>query len=506
MKKQISLVLVLIALFGGVCIIIGSLLLSSTTEQSNQSNIVTISSDGQYIGDSITSIDLNMTINGFDLEVDLSELNPTISAQSLSAETANVFQFETTDKNVEVYLNNVKVNNSTTFEVESLDQEEEITITIKKGSSQRNITLQTLPDEFPTLQFSGYSPSEGDFYGDILNDYGHSYVYKYDNYGNLLFYYGGYQNARGSVMNFEKHVVDQQTYYSFFSPNTDTATQLLYSGITYGEIIILNDQYQYVESLELFPSESNPAGGYVENHDFMMLGENHYILLGALDENIYMSDINEYARIKTAYIQEVIDGEVIYEWYSSDYTEFFYSALEGNDYTNTNSEYYAADYMHINSIFIDPSDNNFIVSFRNQDSVVKIDRESGDIIWTLGGMSDDFNLSETQLFSRQHYATITDDGTLLLFDNGNDSQLTRILEFNLNENTLTVDGFSEFVDQRKFSYATGSVVKTEIDTYVIGWGYGSSHSIVSEIDPNTNEVYCEIIPEYNVFSYRVIKE
>lgn len=58
-----------------------------------------------------------------------------------------------------------------------------------------------------------------------------------------------------------------------------------------------------------------------------------------------------------------------------------------------------------------------IASFRNLDEVLKIDRQTGEILWTLGGLGDDFGLTEEQLFSRQHYAKLTDTGTLLLFDN-----------------------------------------------------------------------------------------
>ncbi len=504
MNKKFTITLIFAAFVSVLCATI--ILLISSNIQTPEVNLITISNDGQHIGDSLTSVDLEMSINGFDLEVDLSKFNPTISARSLSSETSNIFQFETNDESVEVFLNGVKVNNTTTFDIPVLKQEEVIELTIVKGNSQRNITLQTLPDEFPTLQFSGYSPSEGDFYGDVLNDYGQSYVYKYDNYGNLLFYYGDYFDNRGSTMNLEKHTIEDKVYYSFFRPSKDSSDQLLYIGINYGEIVLLNDQYQFLTSLELFPSESNPAGGYVENHDFMMLGENHYVLLGAVDENIYMPDINEFARVKAAYIQEVKDGNVIFEWNSTEYPEFFSSSITGNDYTNTTPNYYAADYMHMNSIFIDPSDDNFIISFRNLDSVVKIDRVSGEIIWILGGINDDFGLAENQLFSLQHHARITSEGTLLLFDNGVDSQLSRILEFGLNEDTMSLNSFSEFVDVSKNSFATGSVTKTNLGTYVIGWGMGTPHSLMSEIDPITNEVYCEIIPEYSVYAYRIVKE
>lgn len=57
----------------------------------------------------------------------------------------------------------------------------------------------------------------------------------------------------------------------------------------------------------------------------------------------------------------------------------------------------------------------------------------------------------------------------------------------------------------KYSFATGSVMKTEADTYVIGWGTGSVHSLMSEIDFENREVIAEMIPAYGQYSYRVVK-
>ncbi len=501
MAKHQSIILAIVAIFTFYALII---VVNDSNTSHNNTSFVTLSEDGQHIGDSITSVDLKIIINGFELELDLSEYNPIVSAYSLSAETQNVFEYTTTDDDIEVYLNYELVNGKTTFIPERLDQEEEVIITIKKNNDQRNITLQTLPDQFPTLQFTGASISVGDFYGDVFTG-SYSYVYKFSNIGELLYYGGGYHNDRGTVMNLEKHDIDGEIYYSFFKPNTDTSTQLLFSGITYGEIILMDDQYQLLDTLTLFPTESNPSGGYVENHEFVMIDENHYILVGAIDENVYMSNINEFARVKAVYIQEVKDGEVLFEWNSTDYPEFYSTAVENNDYTNTNGEYYAADYMHFNSLIVDPRDNNFIVSLRNQDSIIKIERTTGDVLWTLGGLGDDFNLTSEQSFSRQHYASVTDEGNILLYDNGNANNQSRVIELTLDEVNKAVLNFEEFVDHRQFSFATGAVVKTDIGSYVIGWGIGSQHSIMSEINPDTNEVYCELIPEANVYAYRVVK-
>ncbi len=48
-------------------------------------------------------------------------------------------------------------------------------------------------------------------------------------------------------------------------------------------------------------------------------------------------------------------------------------------------------------------------------------------------------------------------------------------------------------------------MKTEADTYVIGWGTGSVHSLMSEIDFENQEIIAEMIPAYGQYGYRVVK-
>ncbi len=479
-------------------------MISSFIHNSTDENISpTISSDGTYIGDSLSSSDLKIQINGYNIDLNLAEFNPTVSVQSLNTEYQNTISYSTNDPEIEVYINQSLVNEEGSFYIEEIGSDTTFSVTIIKGNSQRNITLLTIPNEFPTLQFSGTSPSSGDFYGDILNDQGNSYVYKINNQGDIIFYYGGYHDGLGSVMNFEKHVVNDTTYYSFFKPNLNATEQLLYPGIQYGEIILLNHEYQMIDTINLISTESNQ---FVENHEFTFIDEGHYILTSALDHHLYLASIGEFARVKSTYIQEVKDGNIIFEWDSINHPEFFLTALTGNNYENPSTSRYAADYMHFNSLTIDPFDNNLIISLRNQDSIIKLDRESGEILWTLGGLSDDFNIDANQYFSRQHYASITEDGTLLLFDNGVATKQTRILEFMLNESTKEIISTQEFLIPGVYASATGSVVKTEEGTYVIGWGAGNSRSLMSEVDPITNEIHCELLSDQGRISYRITKQ
>ena len=51
------------------------------------------------------------------------------------------------------------------------------------------------------------------------------------------------------------------------------------------------------------------------------------------------------------------------------------------------------DYFHINSIDVD-HDDNLLLSARNTSAVYKIERESGEVLWRLGGKKSDFEMGE----------------------------------------------------------------------------------------------------------------
>lgn len=77
----------------------------------------------------------------------------------------------------------------------------------------------------------------------------------------------------------------------------------------------------------------------------------------------------------------------------------------------------AYDYFHINSISIAP-DGNLLISGRQTCTLYKVHRQTGKVIWRLGGKRSDFTFPEADRFSYQHNAVFEDPGTIRLFDNG----------------------------------------------------------------------------------------
>jgi hypothetical protein len=105
-------------------------------------------------------------------------------------------------------------------------------------------------------------------------------------------------------------------------------------------------------------------------------------------------------------------GEVIFEWHSLDHVGV------GESYRGPEDDpEEPLDYFHINSIEVEP-DGNFLIDAKGTYAVYKVDRESGEILWRLGGKRSDFEMGEGTRTVSQHDARRQEDGTITIFDNG----------------------------------------------------------------------------------------
>ena len=118
------------------------------------------------------------------------------------------------------------------------------------------------------------------------------------------------------------------------------------------------------------------------------------------------------------------------------------------------------DWAHANAVIHDPSDDSYVVSVRHQDALVKIGRDSGELIWILGNLegwrgrwSDSLLLPEPfdMLWPyHPHAPALTGSGNLLVFDNGNyrvrpfrpkplsGSSFSRVVEYAIDAEGATV--------------------------------------------------------------------
>ena len=119
------------------------------------------------------------------------------------------------------------------------------------------------------------------------------------------------------------------------------------------------------------------------------------------------------------------------------------------------------DWAHANSVVVDPSDGGLVVSLRHQDAVIKLDRQTGALVWILSN-PDGWRPPYTDRLLQgsegttwpyhQHAAMVTDEGHILMFDNGNFDRTTpysgtddgegyysRMVEYRIDPDAGTVD-------------------------------------------------------------------
>ncbi|HAS12812.1 MAG TPA: hypothetical protein DCS55_20225 [Acidimicrobiaceae bacterium] len=79
----------------------------------------------------------------------------------------------------------------------------------------------------------------------------------------------------------------------------------------------------------------------------------------------------------------------------------------------------ARDWTHANGAVVDPTGDNITVSVRHLDAILQIERATGDLVWRFGPGGDFAVEHPSDYPSYQHAPEWQDDGTLLLYDNGN---------------------------------------------------------------------------------------
>ena len=265
--------------------------------------------------------------------------------------------------------------------------------------------------------------------------------------------------------------------------------------------IILNEYMNETDTLEC-------VNGYdADFHDILLLENGGYLLQAYDSIYVDMSQIdpdgNTNAMIIILIIQEFDSNKnLIFEWNAWEH-------LNIADYQHLNLTSNRIVWMHGNSIHID-LDSNILVSNRRSSEVIKIDRNSGDVIWIFGGPNNEFSITNDPYngFSRQHDVRRIENGNILLFDNGNDHDppISRALEYEIDESEMTANLVWEFSHPEGYvGLAMGSVQRLPNNNTLINWGSLLDQGIVvTEVNYDKNIVF-EIQYPYPFYCYKVRK-
>ncbi|MBN1999363.1 aryl-sulfate sulfotransferase [candidate division KSB1 bacterium] len=345
----------------------------------------------------------------------------------------------------------------------------------------RIINGVAVPGDFPVISTikSGQTAPGKIFFGSHFIDPGYgNYLVICDNNGMPLFY-RRYDRALTSG-NFTLQPTGVLTAFL----NTPT------------EYIVLDQNYDEIDTYR-------SGHGYSTNRHEMQLLENGNALMIAEEYlQIDMSQIVDGGRkdalVQANHLQELDrDKNVIFEWRSWDHLNIADAMNE--DLTAAN-----IDYVHMNSIAVD-YDDNLVVSSRHQNEVTKIDRQTGEIIWRLGGPNNEFEfVNDTWMLSHQHDVRPVpgQPDQYTMFDNGNnrDPEISRVVEFKVIMDRKRVRKMWEYrFEPDRYLYMMGSAQRLDNGNTFIDLSTKSPLTAL-EVTPGGEQVFA--ITSYGSSTYR----
>jgi len=180
------------------------------------------------------------------------------------------------------------------------------------------------------------------------------------------------------------------------------------AGVGQGEDVISDSTYTPIATVHA----SN--GLQSDLHEFQLTSENTALVTAYTP--VYWT-VGKNRRIVLDSVVQEIDvptGLVLFQWDSLDHVPFS-SSYDGVPH----SRFHPYDYFHVNSIQQD-TDGNLIVSSRDTFAAYKIDHNTGQVMWILGGKRSSFKMGRGARFAFQHDVRVhgNDDNTVTLFDDG----------------------------------------------------------------------------------------
>ena len=265
--------------------------------------------------------------------------------------------------------------------------------------------------------------------------------------------------------------------------------------------ITANDQMQELDTLQC-------TSGITDYHDIRIIDNGSYIIQSYDSLYIDMSELvnggHPNALIKGILRLEEFDNEhnLIFSWSAFD-------QLDISLYNNLNLTNQQLTWMHGNSIEID-YDSNILISNRRSSEIIKLNRETGEIIWIFGGPLNEFEIINDSFngVRKQHDVRRLDNGNILIFDNGNEHSppISRVVEYQIDEENKIAELVWEYPNPyNQVTLSMGSSQRLPNNNTLISWGNTQSFSVIMEVNYN-KEIVLEIHYPAGYNTYKVRKK
>ena len=278
-------------------------------------------------------------------------------------------------------------------------------------------------------------------------------------------------------------------------------------GLAAGVDYIYNQHYRKI-------AEVRAGHGYsADGHEFLITPWNTALILSYATTTADLTSVGGAANqtVVDGIVQEVDirTGRVLFEWNSQDHVPF--SASKQPLPASPSTPW---DWFHVNAVHLD-TDGNLLVDARNTWATYKVSRESGHIIWQLGGENSSFTVRAAsgqtldnagEIFAWQHDPEALGHGRYTFFDN--DSTGTPLLPYSravtvqldYRHRTATLIGAND-QPHGLVAASQGNAQPLEGGKQFVGWG---ALPYLSEFDRSGALVFDARFPD-GVNSYRAYR-
>ncbi|MBD3408929.1 MAG: T9SS type A sorting domain-containing protein [Ignavibacteriales bacterium] len=255
------------------------------------------------------------------------------------------------------------------------------------------------------------------------------------------------------------------------------------------------------------------GNGYIADiHDFRLLPNGHSLMHTYVRDVIDMSDSIPGGLPNAVVIWDIVqeldaDQNVVFQWRSQDHLPV----------VGVNAEYMRPGFahLHINSLEVD-HDGHLLISARQTNGILKVDRNTGELKWIMGGYLNDWTFVgdhdeyAPHYIQWQHDLRVLPNGNYTLFDNGNANlrDWARGVEYEIDETTMTATLVWEYAHPDSFlAPSMGSCQRLPNGNTLIGWGsapvvFGAP--ALTEVTPG-NEIVLQMRFEGQLNTYRIKK-
>ena len=256
----------------------------------------------------------------------------------------------------------------------------------------------------------------------------------------------------------------------------ERATPGAYFSLEEAHLVLMDEKMNVIrDNIRLLRGGSIRTRSFpCENHEYVVLGDDHYILTA--EKNGVVRNIpgfeNTPVRVFNPIIQEQKNGKVLWQFEAKDHPELYQASVASiawANYAGRRTLYgTAADYAHVNAVAIAP-DGNILVSFRNI-GLVMIEKATNKILWVMGrGRNDIRGLKEEQTALYQHQARYLQDGSFIVFDNyGCPENRSRICRYWIDGRQLV--RYEEYLTEQPRSACMGGAQFLHDQTFLICYG------------------------------------